>query len=44
MIPMESSVVRTSQEGAGYTFNSAGGAYHNGVARPFKDKIRVDEI
>ena len=44
MRPMESSVVRTSHEGAGYTFNSAGGAYPNGVARPFKDKIRVAEI
>jgi hypothetical protein len=41
---MESSVERTSQEGAGYTFNSAGGAYRHGVARPFKDKIRVAEI
>ena len=41
---MESSVVRTSHEGAGYTFNSAGGTYPNGVARPFKDKIRVAEI
>jgi hypothetical protein len=43
-IPMESSVVRTSQEGAGYTFNSAGGAYCHGVARPFEDKIWVAEI
>jgi hypothetical protein len=43
-IPMESLVVRTSQEGAGYTFNSAGGAYCHGVARPFKDKIQVAEI
>ncbi len=44
MIPMESLVVCTSQEGAGYTFNSAGGAYRHGVARPFEDKIRVAEI
>jgi len=44
MHPMESSVVRTSQEGASYTFNSAGGAYRDGVARPFEDKIRVAEI
>ncbi len=36
--------MRTSQEGAGYTFNSAGGAYCHGVARLFKDKIRVAEI
>ncbi len=36
--------MRTSQEGAGYTFNSAGGAYRYGVARPFEDKIRVAEI
>ncbi len=36
--------MRTSQEGAGYTFNSAGGAYHHGVARLFEDKIRVAEI
>jgi hypothetical protein len=43
-IPIESSVVRTSQEGAGFTFNSAGGAYHHGVARPFEDKIQVAEI
>ncbi len=44
-IPVESSVVRTSQEGAGNTFNSAGGAYRHGVARPFEDKkIRVAEI
>ncbi len=43
-IPMESLVVPTSQEGAGYTFNSAGGAYRLGVARPFEDKIRVAEI
>ncbi len=43
-IPIESSVVRTSQEGAGYTFNSAGGAYCHGVARPFEDNIRVAEI
>ncbi len=42
--PMESLVVHTSQEGAGYTFNSAGGAYRRGVARPFEDKIRVAEI
>ena len=44
MHPMESSVVRTSQEGASYTFNSVGGAYCDGVARPFEDKIRVAEI
>ncbi len=43
-IPRESLVVRTSQEGAGYTFNSAGGAYRNRVARPFEDKIWVAEI
>ncbi len=43
-IPMESLVVGTSQEGARYTFNSAGGAYHHGVARPFEDKIQVAEI
>ncbi len=36
--------MRTSQEGAGYIFNSAGGAYHHGVARPFEDKIQVAEI
>ena len=41
---MESMVVRASQEGAGYTFNSVGGAYRNGVARSFEDKIRVAEI
>jgi len=33
---MESSVVCTSLGGAGYTFNSAGGAYRDGVARPFE--------
>ncbi len=43
-IPMESLVVRTTQEGAGNTFNSAGGAYRNGVARPFEIKIWVAEI
>jgi hypothetical protein len=43
-IPMESSVVHTSQEGEGYTFNSAGGLYCHGVARLFEDKIRVAEI
>ncbi len=43
-IPMDSSGVHTSQEGAGYAFNSAGGAYRHGVARPFEDKIRVAEI
>ncbi len=36
--------MRTSQEGAGYTFNSAEGAYRHGVARPFEDNIRVAEI
>ena len=36
--------MRTSQEGAGYTFNSAGGAYRDGIARPLEDKIRVAEI
>ncbi len=36
--------MRTSQEGAGYTFYSAGGAYRNGVARPFKDKIQVEQM
>jgi hypothetical protein len=38
MRPMESSVVRTSQEGVGYTFNYVGGAYRDrdGVARPFE--------
>jgi hypothetical protein len=41
---MESMVVRASQEGAGYTFNSVGGTYHSGVARSFEDKIRVAEI
>ncbi len=43
-IPMESLVVRTTQEGAGNTFNSAGGAYRNGVARLFENKIWVAEI
>ena len=41
---MESWVVLTSQEGAGYTFNSAGGAYRDGKAFPFEDNIWVSEI
>jgi len=44
MRPMESSVVCISQEGAGYTLNSVGGAYRDGVARTFEDMIRVAEI
>ena len=36
--------MRTSQEGAGYTFNSVGGAYCDGLARTFEDKIRVAAI
>ena len=32
------------QEGAGYTFNSAGGAYCDGIARPFEVKIWVAVI
>ena len=41
---METLVVRTSLGGVGYTFNSVGGAYRDGVARPFEDKIWVAEI
>ena len=37
-------MVRTSQEGAGYSFNSVGGVYRDGIARPFEDKIRVAEV
>ena len=37
-------MVRTSQEGAGYSFNSVGGAYLYGIARLFEDKIRVAEV
>ena len=36
--------MRTSQEGTGYTFNSVGGAYCDGLARTFEDKIRVAAI
>jgi len=36
--------VRTFQMDAGYSFNSAGGAYLDGIARLFEDKIRVAEV
>ena len=37
---MESLVVRTSLGGAGYTFNSVGGTYRDGVARPLERNTR----